>query len=148
MGALARLLSGDRDAAVLRAERRRRGVRSRRPRLSRCGDDEYRQIALAFIDPNLGGSGYLPRIAAKFNAVASAARDHLDHPNSQTACYRCLKKYDNQRHHEKLDSPRVFEDLSALGALPVTERPLATGNIDDPQPWLEAYAAGVGSPQS
>ncbi|MBM3758583.1 MAG: hypothetical protein FJW38_31995, partial [Acidobacteria bacterium] len=29
---------------------------------------------------------------------------------------------------------------------PPAERPLQTGDLDDPRPWLEAYSAGVGSP--
>ena len=33
-------------------------------------------LSLAFIDPSLGGSGYLPRIAEQFQAVAARAIEH------------------------------------------------------------------------
>lgn len=36
--------------------------------------------------------------------------------------------------------------LEALAAAPPAPRPLQTGDLDDPGPWLEACAAGVGSP--
>jgi hypothetical protein len=36
--------------------------------------------------------------------------------------------------------------LTELASAPPQSRPLQTGDIDDPGPWLEAYAAGVGSP--
>ena len=53
----------------------------------------YQRVALTFIDPSVGGSGYVPRIAEDFHQVARHAIDHLDHPNCGTACYRCLKTY-------------------------------------------------------
>jgi len=71
---------------------------------------------------------------------------HLDHPSCQTACYRCLKSYQNQRHHEHLKWPGIVGDLEALKVMNPQRRPPQTGDIDDPKPWLEAYAAGVGSP--
>jgi hypothetical protein len=36
--------------------------------------------------------------------------------------------------------------LEELRQTQPARRPLETGDIDDPQSWLEAYAAGVGSP--
>ena len=36
--------------------------------------------------------------------------------------------------------------MEELRQEPPRRRPLETGDIDDPRPWLEAYAAGVGSP--
>jgi hypothetical protein len=42
---------------------------------------------------------------------------------------------------------RPVNILEALGAAEApVRRPLETGDIDDPKPWLESYAAGVGSP--
>jgi len=107
---------------------------------------QCRHVALAFVDPNLGGSGYLPRIAEAFHHVARTAAEHLDHEGCEIACYRCLKAYGNQRHHDFLNWPRVVGDLDALAEEPARSRSLQTGDIDDPRPWLEAYAAGVGSP--
>ena len=106
----------------------------------------YGMVSLAFIDPSLGGSGYLYRVAENFHLVAARAIDHLDHRDCQTACYRCLKSYYNQRYHDQLAWPFAIPALEELRQREPTRRPLETGDIDDPRPWLEAYAAGVGSP--
>jgi very-short-patch-repair endonuclease len=110
------------------------------------GGESTHIAVLTFIDPSLGGSGYLPRIAEAFDRVAARAVEHLDHPDCESACYRCLKSYDNQRFHEFLRWPRIMGDLESLAGSPVVSRPSQTGDINDPKPWLEAYAAGVGSP--
>ncbi|MBI3796502.1 MAG: DUF1998 domain-containing protein, partial [Deltaproteobacteria bacterium] len=104
------------------------------------------RLSLAFIDPSLGGSGYLRRIAEEFHLVARRALEHLDHPGCETACYRCLKSYQNQRFHELLAWPQIIPALESLAQVAPVGRPLETGDIDDPRPWLEAYATGVGSP--
>ena len=108
--------------------------------------DRYGLVSLAFIDPSLGGSGYLERVAGNLDHVASRAIDHLAHPDCETACYRCLKSYYNQRYHDKLDWPQALPALEQLGQESPRRRPRETGDIDDPRPWLDAYAAGVGSP--
>ena len=106
----------------------------------------YSMMSLAFIDPSLGGSGYLPRIAEQFQAVAARAIEHLDHSDCETACYRCLKSYYNQRYHDQLAWPQIMPALEELARGAPRPRPRETGDIDDPRPWLDAYAAGVGSP--
>jgi hypothetical protein len=106
----------------------------------------YGMVSLAFIDPSLGGSGYLERVAENLHLVAARAIDHLDHRDCETACYRCLKSYYNQRYHDLLAWPQTLPALEELRHQPPRRRPLETGDIDDPRPWLEAYAAGVGSP--
>ena len=113
-----------------------------------CGDTEsrYDKLSLAFIDPSLGGSGYMERVAESFHLVAQRAIEHLDHPDCETACYRCLKTYQNQRYHGHLVWPQIMPALEDLAQMQPKSRPLETGDIDDPRPWLEAYAAGVGSP--
>lgn len=110
------------------------------------GDVRCTTAAITFIDPNLGGSGYLVRIAEAFNLVAAQAIEHLDHTDCDSSCYRCLKSYDNQRHHDFLIWPRITDDLESLAAAKPESRPVDAADIDDPKPWLEAYAAGVGSP--
>lgn len=110
------------------------------------GGKRYGLVSLTFIDPSLGGSGYLRRIATEFDQVAKEAIAHLDHPNCETACYRCLKSYQNQRYHELLNWLQVIPALEQLAQSPPVTRPLETGDLDDPLPWLEAYNAGVGSP--
>jgi Lhr-like helicase len=104
------------------------------------------RVALSFVDPSLGGTGYLGRIADELHLVARRALEHLDHAGCETACYRCLKSYQNQRFHDLLRWPLAVPYLEALAAEAPVRRRLETGDIDDPKPWLESYAAGVGSP--
>ena len=106
----------------------------------------YDKVTLTFIDPNIGGSGYLLKIARDFNKVAKEAISYLDHKDCETACYRCLKSYQNQRFHEYLKWPRIISDLEMLSTSPIESIPLEIGDINDPSPWLEAYATSVGSP--
>jgi len=107
---------------------------------------KHQSLSLTFVDPSLGGTGYLRRIADEFHLVARTTLDHLDHPNCQTACYRCLKSYSNQRHHEFLQWPVTIPHLRALADEQPEQKPLERGDDDSPRPWLESYAAGVGSP--
>lgn len=111
-------------------------------------DDEagLGRVALAFVDPSLGGTGYLERAAEDLHLIARRTLEHLDHPDCETACYRCLKSYGNQRFHDQLRWPLTVPYLEALAAQPSERQPLELGDIDDPAPWLEAYSAGVGSP--
>jgi hypothetical protein len=109
-------------------------------------DVSFQRIALTFVDPSIGGSGYIPRIAREFHLVARRALEHLNHPNCDTACYRCLKSYNNQRHHDKLRWPAIVGDLEQLAEAAPRLLPAERGDDNDPGPWLEAFAAGVGSP--
>jgi hypothetical protein len=105
-------------------------------RVRHCG-------ALTFLDPAVGGSGFLDRAAADLHLVARRTLEHLDHKDCETACYRCLKSYTNQRHHQYLSWPLVLPDLEQLAMA----APMKTSeDTYDPRPWLEAYDAGVGSP--
>ncbi len=105
-----------------------------------------KRVSLTFVDPSVGGSGYIARIAREFHLIAGRALDHLNHPNCETACYRCLKSYQNQRHHDKLRWPAIIDDLQQLAENAPQSVPLERGDTNDPRPWLEAFAAGVGSP--
>lgn len=116
------------------------------PWKARIGEKEIGLISISFIDGSLGGTGYLQRAATDLHLIARKAIEHLEHPNCETACYRCLKSYNNQRYHEILSWPLAFPHLEALASQQPVSRPLSAGDIDDPGPWLEAYEAGVGSP--
>ncbi|MBD2014350.1 DEAD/DEAH box helicase [Microcoleus sp. FACHB-53] len=116
------------------------------PWAGRTDGKRYSWISLTFIDPSLGGSGYLRRIATEFDTVAKHAIAHLAHPGCETACYRCLKSYQNQRYHELLNWPQVIPALKELSKTPPISRREQLGDMDDPRPWLEAYETGVGSP--
>jgi superfamily II DNA/RNA helicase len=101
-------------------------------------------VSLTFADPTVGGSGYLERIASELHIVAGHALQHLDHPDCETACYRCLKAYNNQQYHRFLEWPLAVPALEVLKqSVPIIAKP---DFPDDPIPWLEAYAEGVGSP--
>ncbi len=101
-------------------------------------------VSLTFTDPTIGGSGYLKRVASELNIVAEHALQHLNHPDCETSCYRCLKAYGNQRFHTLLQWPLAVPALEVLrDAAPAH---CAAGFSNDPRPWLEAYAEGVGSP--
>jgi very-short-patch-repair endonuclease len=108
--------------------------------------DPTRQGILTFIDPNLGGSGYLEKLAARLPEVAAGALHHLDHDDCEAACYRCLKSYDNQRHHNLLKWPLVVSALEGLRDEIPAVLPLDAVDVNDPRPWREAFEAGVDSP--
>jgi very-short-patch-repair endonuclease len=110
------------------------------------GGDPAQEGILTFIDPNLGGSGYLERFAQRLPEVAAASLHHLDHEGCEAACYRCLKSYDNQRHHDLLSWPLVTSTLEGLREDAPVPVPLEAIDLNDPRPWREAFEAGVGSP--
>ncbi|MBI3846560.1 MAG: DEAD/DEAH box helicase [Planctomycetes bacterium] len=109
-------------------------------------DGRLKLGALTFVDPAVGGSGFLERAAREMHLVAARTIEHLDHPRCETACYRCLKSYNNQRHHQHLSWPRVLPDLEQLREMPPKPLALDKRDVGDPGPWLEAFDAGVGSP--
>ncbi|MGB3976767.1 MAG: DEAD/DEAH box helicase [bacterium] len=103
-------------------------------------------ISLTFIDPSIGGTGYLEQAAHDLHRIAGRALEHLNHKNCETACYRCLKSYANQRFHDKLNWTLVHPILQMLSQEKPVKQAAKAGDINDPKPWLEAYKAGVGSP--
>jgi hypothetical protein len=109
-------------------------------------DGKRKVGCLTFVDPALGGSGFLERAASALHLVAARAVEHLNHRDCESACYRCLKSYTNQRVHELLNWPRIIDDLHELAAAAPESVPLGVGDVHDPGPWLAAFAAGVGSP--
>lgn len=102
--------------------------------------------ALTFIDGAVGGSGFLEKAATELHIVAKRTIEHLEHSDCETACYRCLKSYQNQRYHQYLSWPRIILDLESLSLSTPEKLSSELGDIYDPKPWLEAYEAGVGSP--
>jgi hypothetical protein len=122
-------------------------------RLVHSSDGSKQEVPLdmMLIDPVLGGSGLLRRLAEHLPSVARAALEHLDGHDCPDSCYRCLRSYRNQRLHRLLDwrlavpylraltGESVVQDGSIQGAQPVP------GN-DGPE-WDEARAEGCESPQ-
>jgi hypothetical protein len=113
---------------------------------SHADGQHFRRGGLTFVDPALGGSGFLERAAEELHLLARRTLERLDHPNCESACYRCLKSYQNQRHHAHLSWPHVLPNLEALASAAPTLLPAEKGDGADPRPWLDAYEAGVGSP--
>lgn len=101
---------------------------------------------LTFVDAAVGGSGFIERAAREMDLVAKRTLEYIDHKDCEESCYRCLKTYQNQRHHEFLSWPAILDDLEALSMETPSQLSAELGDDHDPKPWLEAYAAGVGSP--
>lgn len=106
----------------------------------------YNEGIITFIDPNIGGSGYLEKMAKEFDAVASTALRHLEHDDCESACYRCLKTYTNQRFHDRLHWPIITSTLQGLSDARPKPAAITPTDTRDPRPWLEAYQAGCASP--
>ncbi len=110
------------------------------------GARKWLRGALTFIDPAVGGSGFLEHAVTELDGVAKAALDHLDHGGCESACYRCLKSYQNQRYHKWLSWPHAIPAVESLSMAPPEALEPKKGDVFDPKPWLEAFDAGVGSP--
>jgi hypothetical protein len=72
---------------------------------------EGRHYQIVMYETVPGGAGYLAQIAAAFPEVAKESYDRLFNHYCIGACYRCLKRYDNQRIHSKLDKEKVRQVL-------------------------------------
>jgi hypothetical protein len=115
------------------------------------GTSREEPLDLLLIDPVLGGSGLLRRLAEHLPAVAKAALQHLDGHECADSCYRCLRTYRNQRQHRLLDWRLAVPFLQALTGEAVVE----AGTVQGAQPvprnegpaWDEARAEGCESPQ-
>jgi very-short-patch-repair endonuclease len=82
----------------------------------------------------------------ELDGVARAALEHLDHAECESACYRCLKSYQNQRYHQYLSWPHAMPALESLAAEEPKRLAEKPGDVFDARAWLEAFEAGVGSP--
>jgi len=69
-----------------------------------------------------GGAGYARTIANNLSSILNKARDLTQEcpENCETACYRCLMDYNNQRYHSLLDRRLAGDVLSYVldGAIP------------------------------
>jgi len=115
------------------------------------GPSREEPLDILLIDPVLGGSGLLQRLAENLPAVSRAALEHLDGHDCPNSCYRCLRSYRNQRLHRLLDWRLAVPYLRALtGEKVIQEGPIqgiqpVPGNVGTE--WDEARAQGCESPQ-
>ena len=110
------------------------------------GEKSVQQGVITFLDYSIGGSGYLLKLVNELGGVARRALEHLNHENCETACYRCLKTYQNQRIHTMLRWPVVISTLAGLAEEQPQELPVSSIENGDPEPWKDAFAAGCASP--
>lgn len=78
----------------------------------RMGKDRPGQVVLYETVP--GGAGYLEDLAANLPLAAAAAYQRLFGHDCARACYRCLKRFGNQRWHGLLNKELVREMLFHL----------------------------------
>jgi very-short-patch-repair endonuclease len=75
-----------------------------------------------------GGAGYLEELARKLPQAAAAAYQRIFGHDCERACYRCLKRFGNQRWHALLDKTLVRDLLFDLaGTEPVEPRQVQAG---------------------
>jgi hypothetical protein len=79
----------------------------------KTGETEPGQVVLYETVP--GGAGYLEELARSLPAAARAAYDRIFGHVCAKACYRCLKRFGNQRWHGLLDKELVRDLLFHLG---------------------------------
>jgi ATP-dependent helicase YprA (DUF1998 family) len=77
-------------------------------------DKSVQQAEIPHLDYSIGGSGYLRKLFHKLDDVTRQALNHLLHENCETACYRCLKTYQNQGNHAMLHWPVIISALEGL----------------------------------
>lgn len=73
-------------------------------------DDSRAEIIL--YDRTPGGSGFVQEGFENWSQVVERARKLCDDCKCEKACYDCLKDYNNQAHHEKLDRGLASQYLS------------------------------------
>lgn len=73
-------------------------------------------VSLVYYDTLPGGTGYLRRLFDRFPEVAARAYQHLKGHDCESACYRCLKQFWNQRDHALLDKRLVLPSLGMMAS--------------------------------
>ncbi len=70
--------------------------------------------SLVLYDTMPGGTGYLRTLVEELPRIAGRALCHLEACACESACYRCLKDFWNQRYHEHFDKRLVLTALRSL----------------------------------
>ncbi|MBK8136689.1 MAG: hypothetical protein IPK52_12750 [Chloroflexi bacterium] len=71
----------------------------------------YNEGVLTFIDPNVGGSGYLEKMAESSIALPPLPLAIWIMATGKVLCSRCLKSYSNQRFHDRLPLADIMSTL-------------------------------------
>lgn len=96
----------------------------------RMGPRDPGQVVLYETVP--GGAGYLEELAANLPAAAEAAYTRIFNHHCTRACYRCLKRFGNQRWHGLLDKELVRDLLFELAvAPPAKAQPVNVGGAKE-----------------
>ncbi len=98
-----------------------------------------------------GGAGYLEELAKNLPQVAQSAYDRLFGHECSRSCYRCLKRYGNQRFHGLFDKESVRSVLFQLAgeSSPVVETVMVNKGADALKQNLEERNREVGgTPES
>jgi very-short-patch-repair endonuclease len=77
-------------------------------------DEIQDRYSLVFYDTMPGGTGYLKRLIEELPRIAARAAQHLADCECESACYRCLMEFWNQRQHQLFDKQRVLSALQTL----------------------------------
>ena len=75
-----------------------------------------KKIRLALVDAVPAGAGYAKLIAQNMDIVFESAFERLDRCECgpETSCYKCLRSYRNQRHHDDLHRGATLEVLNHI----------------------------------
>ena len=75
-----------------------------------------KKIRLALVDAVPAGAGYAKLIAQNMDTVFESAFERLDRCECgpETSCYKCLRSYRNQRHHDDLLRGATLEVLKYI----------------------------------
>jgi len=66
------------------------------------------------LDPMPGGSGFLNKIVTEWPSIIQAGKAKLENCKCEKACYSCMKRYRNQRHHRVLNREEAKDLLFDL----------------------------------
>lgn len=91
----------------------------------RWQENGVERCALVFYDTMPGGTGYLKRLVNELPRIAARAAQHLEQCACESACYRCLMEFRNQRLHHLFNKQLVLSTLHALASAAPEESAIA-----------------------
>lgn len=104
----------------------------------RWRDDSGERTEIVFYDSMPGGTGYLKRLVDDLPLVARRAAEHMKACSCESACYRCLKDFWNQRVHDRLDKRRILAAMETIAASTAAAAPVTPAEDVRFESFLEA----------